>query len=245
MRFWFFLTHYHNHKKRPFLFCLRNCFLFFQVFFHTVDKKKRYRNRSENFFLGCAVSALVWKLALYPPKVARKSFLNAPRLPWSGKSDQDLESPECRAASNLIWNIAPPLPCPENCAAINKGAKSAQQNFLSRCFKLLSHFLSVQLMLKSRQLRNFQGWWCYSCRTLWFFFNCLVECCSDKILKILKYLELMDHQNDNPELLCFGYNAEPTARKSVFPRALIPHKLFPVYQKQQLVLITILKPFLS
>ena len=113
-------------------------------------KSRRFCLVRKNFFLGCAVSALVWKLAPYPPKVARKSFLNAPRLPWSGKSDQDLESPECRAASNLIWKMAPPLPCPENCAAINKGAKSAQQNFLPSCFKLLSHFLGVQLVLKSR-----------------------------------------------------------------------------------------------
>ena len=61
--------------------------------------------------------------------------MNAPRFPWSGKSDQDLESPpECRAASDLIWKIALPPPCPEICAAINKGAKSAQQNFLPRCF---------------------------------------------------------------------------------------------------------------
>ena len=147
----------------------------------------------KTFFLGCAVSALVWNLALYPPKVARESFLNAPRLPWSGKSHLNLESPECLAASDLIWKIALPPPCPENCAAINKGAKSAQQKFLPRCFELLSHFLSVQLMLKSRQLRNFQDWWCYNCRTLWFFFNCLVECCSDIILKILKHLEFLNN----------------------------------------------------
>ena len=156
-------------------------------------KSRRFCLVRKIFFLGCAVSSLVWKLAPYPPTVARKSFLNAPRLPWSGKSDQDLESPECRAASDVIWKIALPPPCPENCAAINKGAKSAQQKFLPRCFNFLSYFLIVQLKLKGRQLRNFQGWWCYSYRTLWFFFNCLVECCSDKILKILKYLEFLNN----------------------------------------------------
>ena len=168
--------------------------LFYWVFiFFTHSTRRNGTEIKAKFFSGLRRLRFGLKTRAYPPKVARKSFLNAPRLPWSGKSDQDLESPECRAASDLIWKIALPPPCPENCAAINKGAKSAQQKFLPRCFNFLSHFLSVQLKLKSRQLRNFQGWWCYSCRTLWFFFNCLVECCSDKILKILKYLEFLNN----------------------------------------------------
>ena len=105
MRFWFFFTHYHNHKTRPFLFCLRKCFLFFQVFSTQSTSKNGTEIEAKTFF-WVAPSPL-WSensLSIHRRSRGKASWMHrvclglesqtkiwkvrnvVPRLIWSGKS---------------------------------------------------------------------------------------------------------------------------------------------------------------
>ena len=105
---------------------------------------------------------------------------------------------------------------------ISQGAKSRQQNF---CRDVSKFYLNFCACIRCSGEENYVAIGVNGTIIIGSidFFISLVECCSFENFKILKNLQLLDHEIDNPELLLFGYIAEPSARKSVFPIELISH----------------------